>query len=64
MKKFEKKNDKNNKIAYMFSELRCIKSFLKPLYEFRDYGNYPAIVRTVKDLQIKLAESEFMREVT
>lgn len=44
-------------------ELECIKKWLKPIFEFEDFGNYPALVRVVKDLRINLAESEFMCDV-
>lgn len=56
-----KKIDK--RVLSKLKELECIKEWLKPIYEFEDFGNYPALVRVVKDLRINLAESEFMCDV-
>lgn len=59
----KQKKRANDEIAARLREYDCLRERLKPLYEFGDYGNYPAVVGLVKDLKVYLCESEIMDDI-
>lgn len=62
-RKPKKKKQANDNVASRLREYDRLRERLKPLYAFDDYGNYPAIVRLVKDLKVYLCESEIMNDI-